>query len=208
MRFRRRLICSLLAASICCTPALSGCSSKEESSFAQNEAGAKDQTDSEDTDGAKEDSVNLGEFSLEDINGEVYTQEMFAEYDLTMVNVFATWCSPCVKEIPDLEKLHQEMGERGVNVAGIVLDTVDGSGKKDEEGVEKAKLLAEKTGASYPFLIPDEGNLNGIISGVSAVPTTFFVDKEGNIVGEIYTGARSFQDWKSIVEGVMNEVGK
>ena len=109
MRFRRRLICSLLAASICCTPALSGCSSKEESSFAQNEAGAKDQTDSEDTDGAKEDSVNLGEFSLEDINGEVYTQEMFAEYDLTMVNVFATWCSPCVKEIPDLEKLHQEM---------------------------------------------------------------------------------------------------
>lgn len=208
MRFRRRLICSLLAASICCTPALSGCSSKEESSFAQNEAGAKDQTDSEDTDGAKEDSVNLGEFSLEDINGEVYTQEMFAEYDLTMVNVFATWCSPCVKEIPDLEKLHQEMGERGVNIAGIVLDTVDGSGKKDEEGVEKAKLLAEKTGATYPFLIPDEGNLNGIISGVSAVPTTFFVDKEGNIVGEIYTGARSFQDWKSIAEGVMNEVGK
>lgn len=208
MRFRRRLICSLLAASICCTPALSGCSSKEESSFAQNEAGAKDQADSEDTDGAKEDSVNLGEFSLEDINGEVYTQEMFAEYDLTMVNVFATWCSPCVKEIPDLEKLHQEMGERGVNIAGIVLDTVDGSGKKDEEGVEKAKLLAEKTGASYPFLIPDEGNLNGIISGVSAVPTTFFVDKEGNIVGEIYTGARSFQDWKSIAEGVMNEVGK
>ncbi len=208
MRFRRRLICSLLAASICCTPALSGCSSKEESSFAQNEAGAKDQADSADTDGAKEDSVNLGEFSLEDINGEVYTQEMFAEYDLTMVNVFATWCSPCVKEIPDLEKLHQEMGERGVNIAGIVLDTVDGSGKKDEEGVEKAKLLAEKTGASYPFLIPDEGNLNGIISGVSAVPTTFFVDKEGNIVGEIYTGARSFQDWKSIAEGVMNEVGK
>ena len=208
MRFRRRLICSLLAASICCTPALSGCSSKEESSFAQNEAGAKDRTDSEDTDGAKEDSVNLGEFSLEDINGEAYTQEMFAEYDLTMVNVFDTWCSPCVKEIPDLEKLHQEMGEQGVNVAGIVLDTVDGSGKKDEEGVEKAKLLAEKTGASYPFLIPDEGNLNGIISGVSAVPTTFFVDKEGNIVGEIYTGARSFQDWKSIVEGVMNEVGK
>lgn len=208
MRFRRRLICSLLAASICCTPALSGCSSKEESSFAQNEAGAKDRTDSEDTDGAKEDSVNLGEFSLEDINGEVYTQEMFAEYDLTMVNVFATWCSPCVKEIPDLEKLHQEMGERGVNIAGIVLDTVDGSGKKDEEGVEKAKLLAEKTGATYPFLIPDEGNLNGIISGVSAVPTTFFVDKEGNIVGEIYTGARSFQDWKSIAEGVMNEVGK
>ena len=203
MRFRRRLICSLLAASICCTPALSGCSSKEESSFAQNEAGAKDQADSEDTDGAKEDSVNLGEFSLEDINGEVYTQEMFADYDLTMVNVFTTWCTPCINEIPDLGKLYEEMKDQGVNIVGIALDAVGSS-----EKVEKAKLLAEKTGVSYPFLIPDEGYLGGRLAGINAVPETFFVDKEGNIVGETYSGSRSYEDWKLIIENELKEAVK
>lgn len=125
---------------------------------------------------------------------------MFADYDLTMVNVFTTWCSPCVSEIPDLEKLHNEMEEQGVNVVGIVLDAVDAFGKADEEVVETAKLLAEKTGAAYPFLIPDEGYLNGRLLGINAVPETFFVDKEGNITGETYSGSRSLEDWKTIVE--------
>ena len=77
---------------------------------------------------------------------------------------------------------------------------LDIGGNADEETIEKAKLLAEKTGASYPFLIPDAGYLNGRLAGISAVPETFFVDKEGNIAGETYSGSRSFEDWKSIVE--------
>lgn len=142
----------------------------------------------------------MGEFSLQDINGEDYTQEMFADYDLTLVNIFATWCPPCIGEIPDLQKLRDEMEDQGVNVVGIVLDGIDGTGNVDSAAVETAKLLAERTGASYPFLIPDAGGLNGRLSGVSAVPETFFVDKQGNIVGETYSGARSLEEWKSIVE--------
>ena len=61
-------------------------------------------------------------------------------------------------------------------------------------------MLAEKTGVSYPFLIPDEGYLNGRLAGIQAVPETFFVDRDGNIVGETYSGSRSFEDWKSIIE--------
>ena len=122
---------------------------------------------------------------------------MFADHDLTMINVFTTWCSPCIREIPDLEKLSKEMEGQGVQVIGIVLDI---AGNADEETIEKAKLLAEKTGASYPFLIPDAGYLNGRLAGISAVPETFFVDKEGNIVGETYSGSRPFEDWKGIVE--------
>ena len=134
---------------------------------------------------------------MEDVNGETYTQEMFADHDLTMINVFTTWCSPCIREIPDLEKLSKEMEDQGVQVLGIVLDV---AGNADEETIEKAKLLAEKTGAAYPFLIPDAGYLNGRLAGISAVPETFFADKEGNIVGETYSGSRSFEDWKGIVE--------
>ncbi len=149
---------------------------------------------------------SVGEFSTEDILGEAYTQEMFADYDLTMVNVFATWCSPCVNEIPDLEKLYKEMADQGVNVVGIVLDAIDGTGSTDPETIEIAKVLAERTGATYPFLIPDKGYLNGRLSEITAVPETFFVDKKGNLVGETYTGSRSFEEWKSIVKTELEEV--
>ena len=151
---------------------------------------------------------SLGEFYMEDIEGNPYTQEMFSDYSLTMVNVFATWCTPCVNEIPDLEKLKNEMGEKGVNVVGIVLDAADAAGGANGETLEKAKVLAEKTGATYPFLIPDAGLLNGRLSGIDAVPETFFVDKNGNIVGETYSGSRSLDEWKAVVEKELEGVAQ
>lgn len=144
-------------------------------------------------------ATNVGEFTTQDIHGETYTQKLFEDYDLTMVNVFTTWCSPCVNEIPDLEKLHKEMSEKGVNVVGIVMDTVDGSGNLEQETIEKTKILAERTGATYPFLIPDAGNLNGLLNGMDTFPQTFFIDREGNIMGEPYIGSGSLEDWKEIV---------
>lgn len=199
MRCRKKVIGSLLAASMCCMSLLDGCSSQQEASAVQKEAEHEEGVAFDET----KDAGNMGEFSMEDIEGNTYTQEMFADYDLTMINVFTTWCTPCVNEIPDLEKLHKEMEDQGVNVVGIVLDVESGSGKE-----ETAKLLAEKTGASYPFLMPDEGYLNGRLAGIEAVPETFFVDKEGNIVGETYSGSRNFEKWKSIVEKELEEVTK
>lgn len=99
-----------------------------------------------------------------------------------------------------MQKLWEEMESKGVNVVGIVLDAVDIDGNPNEETIETAKVLADYTGAEYPFLIPDEGYLNGRLSEVSAVPETFFVDSEGKIVGETYTGSRSLEEWKQIVE--------
>lgn len=144
--------------------------------------------------------TSLGEFTMEDVNGETYTQDMFKDYELTMVNIFATWCSPCIAEIPDLEKLHQQMKDKGVNIVGVVLDAADEKGNVDETAVEKAKVLAEKTGATYPFLVPDSTYMNGRLTGIQAVPETFFVDKDGNIVGETYSGSASLEDWVETVE--------
>lgn len=150
--------------------------------------------------------TSLGEFSLQDITGATYTNEMFGDYKLTMINVFTTWCSPCISEIPDLEKLHKEMLDQGVQVVGVVLDAVDSDGSRSEEVVEKAKLLAERTGASYPFLIPDADGLNGRVKGIQAVPETFFVDKDGTIVGTTYSGSHSLEDWKKIVETELDQL--
>ena len=154
------------------------------------------------------DSTNVGKFETKGVDGKDYTEKVFSDYDLTLVNVFTTWCSPCVNEIPELEKLYEEMKEKGVGVVGVVLDTVGDDAKQNEDTVKKAGVLQEKTKASYPFLVPDSTMMNGRLNGISAFPETFFVDKEGNIVGETYSGSHSLDEWKEIVEKELENVSK
>ena len=154
------------------------------------------------------DSTTVGKFETKGVDGKDYTEKVFSDYDLTLVNIFTTWCSPCVNEIPELEKLYEEMKEKGVGVVGVVLDTVGDDGKQDDATVKKAGVLQEKTKASYPFLIPDSTMMNGRLNGISAFPETFFVDKDGNIVGETYSGSHSLDEWKKIVEKELANVSK
>lgn len=155
-----------------------------------------------------EDVTSVGKFETTGIDGKTYTEEVFSDYDLTLVNIFTTWCSPCVQEIPELQKLYEEMKEKGVGVAGVVLDAADENGNPDEDTVKKAGILQEKTKAEYPFLIPDSTMLNGRLKGINAFPETFFVDKNGNIVGDTYTGSHSLDEWKEIVEKELKNVSK
>lgn len=150
---------------------------------------------------------DLGNLSTKDINGKEFGKKDFENYDLTMVNVFATWCTACVKEIPDLATLQKEMKDKGVNVVGVVTDTVDQDGE-NKEALEKAKLIQSKTKASYPFLMPDKTNFNGRLNGIQALPETFFVDKNGKIVGETYSGSHNLKDWEKIVEKELAKVKK
>ena len=154
------------------------------------------------------DSTNVGKFETKGVDGKDYTEKVFSDYDLTLVNVFTTWCSPCVNEIPELEKLYEEMKEKGVGVVGVVLDTVSDDAKQNEDTVKKAGVLQEKTKASYPFLVPDSTMMNGRLNGISAFPETFFVDKEGNIVGETYSGSHTLDEWKEIVEKELENISK
>ena len=143
--------------------------------------------------------TDLSNLQTKDIEGKEFSSKDFANYDLTMVNVFATWCTACVQEIPDLAELQKEMQSKGVNIVGVVTDTVDDTGE-NQEALEKAKLIMEKTGANYSFLMPDKSNFNGRLNGIQALPETFFVDKNGQIVGESYSGSHNKKDWMEIIE--------
>ena len=149
---------------------------------------------------ATSDADNVGTFETTDIDGNTYTEKVFSDYDLTLVNAFTTWCSPCVNEMPELEELYQEMKDQGVGVVGMVLDSVSEDGTPDDSIVQKAQLLKEKTGVTYPLLIPDKGFLNGRISGLQSFPESFFVDKDGNIVSDPIMGSNTFDGWKETVE--------
>ena len=143
--------------------------------------------------------TDLSNLVTKDIEGKEFSSKDFANYDLTMVNVFATWCTACVQEIPDLAEVQKEMQPKGVNIVGVVTDTVDDTGE-NQEALEKAKLIMERTKANYSFLMPDKSNFNGRLNGIQALPETFFVDKNGQIVGESYSGSHNKKDWMEIIE--------
>ena len=149
--------------------------------------------------GAGNTVTDLSNIVTKDIHGKEFSSKDFANYDLTMVNVFATWCTACIQEIPDLVEVQKEMQTEGVNIIGIVTDTVDDTGE-NREALEKAKLIQEKTKANYSFLMPDKTNFNGRLNGIQALPETFFVDKNGQIVGETYSGSHNKKDWTAIIE--------
>ena len=150
-------------------------------------------------------ATDLSNLQTVDIDGKEFSGKDFSDYDLTMVNVFATWCSPCVQEIPDLAEIQKEMKDKGVNIVGVVTDTVDQTGE-NQEALEKAKLIRERSKAEYPFLIPDKSNFNGRLSGIQAFPETFFVDKKGQIVGETYSGSLNKKAWLEIIEKELAKV--
>lgn len=196
-----------LLAGVLCFAILTACSSNEKPGAVETSASVQ-AADPSDIPSSGSSDTSLGEFTTQDINGQAYTQEMFQDYELTLVNVFATWCSPCVAEIPDLEKLRSQMTDQGVNVVGVLLDVLNTEGEMEPDGVERAKLLVEQTGATYPFLVPDSAYFNGRLIGIEAVPETFLVDKNGNIVGETYVGSRSLKEWMSIVEKELADLKK
>ena len=150
-------------------------------------------------------ATDLSNLQTMDIDGKEFSGKDFSDYDLTMVNVFATWCSPCVQEIPDIAEIQKEMKGKGVNIVGVVTDTVDQTGE-NQEALEKAKLIRERSKAEYPFLIPDKSNFNGRLSGIQAFPETFFVDKKGQIVGETYSGSHNKKAWLEIIEKELAKV--
>lgn len=143
---------------------------------------------------------NVGEFTTTDINDKTYTNELFSEYDLTLVNIFATWCSPCINEMPEFEKFKQEMNAKGINVVAVVHDAVTPTGETDSRVIDTALQLQKMANLTFPLLIPDETYMNGRLKGIEAYPESFFVDKNGNIVSEPYVGARSFEEWKEVAE--------
>ncbi|WP_168198250.1 TlpA family protein disulfide reductase [Crassaminicella thermophila] len=130
------------------------------------------------------------EFKTKTIDGKEIDSSIFKDYELTMVNIWATYCGPCIEEMPDIQMLYDEVKEENINVIGIVFDT------PDEENEALAKEILEKKGAKFVNIIPDEKLIEGVLKDISGVPTTIFVDKKGNTVGKTIVGSRSKEEYK------------
>ena len=142
----------------------------------------------------------LSKFTTTDLAGKEVNQKIITDNKLTMINIWATYCGPCLSEMPDLGKLHQEYAERGFQIVGIVSDVQDASGQLDDGQTQLAEDIIEQTGANYPHVVPSADLYQTILAGVSAVPATIFIDGNGDPVGDGYLGAYSYEDWKQIIE--------
>ena len=142
----------------------------------------------------------MSEFTTQDLDGNAVTaQDAFSGYALTMVNVWGTFCGPCIREMPDLGELSDEYADRGVRIVGIVCDATGYGGVIDEDAMQAARDIVQETGADYLHLIPSP-SLDHLLAQISAVPTTFFVDENGCQVGKAYAGSRDKEDWAAILE--------
>ena len=147
----------------------------------------------------------LSNFSTTDLDGNTIDQSILADYDLTMVNVWATFCGPCIEEMPALGELAAEYADKGVQIIGLVSDALDSDGAISDSQVGTAKEIVAQTDACYPHLLPSE-DLYGVLSQIYAVPTTFFVDSEGAQVGEAIVTAQSKEDWITTIDSMLAEV--
>ena len=147
----------------------------------------------------------MTDFNTVDIYGNNVTAELLSGYKLTMVNVWATYCNPCINEMPDLAKLSKEWAEKGVQVVGLLSDATDSALTPSESKIELAQQIAQATKADYPHLLPSQELYQKVLSQVSAVPTTFFVDETGTMVGEVYVGSRSYAAWNEIIQQLLEK---
>lgn len=123
--------------------------------------------------------ANLKSFTTTDLYGTEVTQDVFKDADVTMVNIWATWCGFCVEEMPELQKVYEQLPE-GANMISICSDG-------ESEG-DLAKQILEKNEVKFKALLPSADMEDSLLSGVSSFPTTVFVDKEGNLVGNPVVG--------------------
>lgn len=127
-------------------------------------------------------AVGLSEFTTVDTDGNTVTQEIFADYDLTMVNIWATWCGYCIEEMPAFAELKNRLPEN-VNLITICTDA-------DTEAELAGEILAYANANFQSLLVSDEMNAQ-LIRGVYGFPTTYFLDSSGQAVGEPIVGVPS-----------------
>lgn len=129
-------------------------------------------------------------------------QKEFAPAKLTLVNVWGTFCPPCLEELPDLEKLSKKVMWQRVQVIGILCDAFDGSTRN----VDLAKKIIREKNVAYRNFILDKNT--PWLTAIQAVPTTYIVDSKGKVVAEPIVGSRTADEYKAIIDATLESLKK
>lgn len=137
-------------------------------------------------------------FTAKDLDGNTVTESIFSEKDLTVVNIWGTFCNPCIGEMPELGAWAKDMPDN-VQLIGLVIDI---TGDEDTEHHDLAVSITQNADADFTNIVANQDFID-ILKDVYGVPTTMFVDKDGNIVGDPVVGAY-LDRYKEFVEDYLN----
>ena len=156
----------------------------------------------EETD-ANGDAQTFPAFEGKDLDGnEVKSDELFSANAVTVVNFWFTTCSPCVGELGELDALNKELADKGGALIGVNAFTLDG----DETAIADAKDVLAKKGATYQNVYFDSSSPAGAFTAnIFAFPTTYVVDRNGNIVGEPIVGAITEKDQAETLQSLIDQ---
>ena len=143
-------------------------------------------------------------FEGKDLEGNtVKSDELFSGNAVTVVNFWFTTCGPCVGELAELDALNKELAEKGGALIGVNAFTLDG----DEAAISEAKAVLDKKGATYQNVYFDsDGEAGTFTTNIFAYPTTYVVDRNGNIVGEPIVGAITEKKQAETLQTLIDQV--
>ncbi|MGB4610123.1 MAG: redoxin domain-containing protein [Saccharofermentanales bacterium] len=163
----------------------------------QKSNAAEDSASSEST------SDNIWFFESTDLAGNNFnSQDYFAKGNLTLVNVWATWCPPCRAELPDLGKLARDFAGQKVQFLGIATDVFE----DDQEILDVANSLLSDSAVEYPNIkINKQINEIMLQNQIQSIPTTILFDAKGNLIGDFIVGMRSYDDFSNLIKSALNQ---
>ena len=147
----------------------------------------------------KTEDTEFGDFTVSSLDGSEVTSEILKGHKVNLINIWATYCGPCITEMPDLDIIDKKYGDE-VQVIGICIDIADINGNVDAGLLEQAlKIANDVTQVSYMSLIPSPGLLKGVLSDVFAVPTSYIVDENGKVL-ESFVGRKSQDELEKLLK--------
>lgn len=183
---------------LCAVVLVFGCSKKDENSVnADNNVSVENAEEA--SNGEADLSTGKLVFSTTDLEGNTVTEAIFNDYEVTLVNVWGTFCGPCKAELPDLEKAYQEYSQKNCNVLGFTSDLYEG----DEEVLALAKTIWADSGCTFKT-VKSVQEFDSIYSQLTGVPTSFLVNKNGEIIpGSFHTGRLDKQGFVDMLEAAL-----
>lgn len=198
----KKLICMMLLMGVL----MAGCSDKVRVQEVTPENTTQESVPDTGEESSKQQEENepyIVSFEAKTIDGQSFSSEQFSESKVTMINVWATYCNPCLAEMPDLGDIAESYNKADFQLIGIISDVMEDSPQAD---MDNAIDLIRQTEADYPHLLLNQSLFDNLVGGVSSVPTTFFVNAKGEMLGYV-VGANDEDTWEQIIDELLVKEG-
>ena len=147
---------------------------------------------------------DIASYTVKDLDlNDVALMDYVKDNKVTMINFWGTFCGPCISEMPELGEIERRYKDKGFEIVGLTTDVADLNGNYDESVIEDARAIIEDTGITYPVLVGPAQLMVDI--GLQYVPTTYFLDSEGNVLGSPEIGSKTSAEWEDVINRYLSE---